>query len=117
VYSRNGSRAYLTAQDKSTVSDLSCLSILDRPPQFDMSVQARIPASLAAVHNFIRKHDPQEIHNFSDILDDIPDEEEFGELADGPSSRAERLQAQEDQEEIAQSMWEDYSAYVAAHDL
>ena len=31
--------------------------ILDSPPEYDMHIQARIPAALCAVHNFIRHFD------------------------------------------------------------
>jgi hypothetical protein len=36
--------------------------ILQLPPEYDMSVQALVPPALAALHNFIRQYDPQEIH-------------------------------------------------------
>jgi hypothetical protein len=34
--------------------------ILIMPPSYDMKVQARIPAALAALHNFILEHDPDD---------------------------------------------------------
>jgi hypothetical protein len=60
-----------------------------------MKFQAKIPAGMAAIHNFIRKFDPEEILDFSDILDDIPSMDTFGELAAGQAGRAERVRATE----------------------
>jgi hypothetical protein len=34
--------------------------ILITPPAYDMGIQARIPAALAALHNFILEHDPED---------------------------------------------------------
>jgi hypothetical protein len=34
-----------------------------------MEIQARIPPALAAVHDFIRDHDPDEIFEFEEVLD------------------------------------------------
>ena len=35
-----------------------------------MDIQARIPPALAAIHNFIRQHDPDEIQQFGDDDED-----------------------------------------------
>jgi hypothetical protein len=32
-------------------------------------MQARLPPALAALHNFIRKHDPDDIADFDDVED------------------------------------------------
>lgn len=87
--------------------------ILDRPAQFDMDVQAQIPIALVAVHNFIREHDPEEIADFKDILEDLPNLNDFGDLAEGPATRQERAQADLTRDGIAREMWEDYQAYLA----
>ena len=42
------------------------------PPQFDMSMQVRLPPALAAVHNFIRKHDPHDLDSYENIEDPQP---------------------------------------------
>ena len=38
-------------------------------PEYSMKVQARIPAAVAAIHDFIRIHDPQD--NIFRIADDL----------------------------------------------
>ena len=35
--------------------------ILVHPPEYSMDIQARLPPALAALHNFIRIHNPDEI--------------------------------------------------------
>ena len=37
-----------------------------------MDLQARLPPALAALHNFIRKHDPDDIADFDDVEDPQP---------------------------------------------
>ncbi|RDX49206.1 hypothetical protein OH76DRAFT_1350943, partial [Lentinus brumalis] len=86
--------------------------ILDRPSEFDMDVQAQIPAGLVGVHNFIREHDPQEILDFKDILDDVPAIDGYGDLAEGPPTQAEQRHAEATRDHIAQAMWEDYQAHI-----
>ncbi|KAF7372562.1 putative nuclease HARBI1 [Mycena venus] len=46
--------------------------ILMRPPEYDMDIQARVPSALAAVHNFILKHDSIEWDRILD--DDVEDQ-------------------------------------------
>jgi hypothetical protein len=65
-----------------------CFVILTIPPEFSMAIQARIPPALCVVHNFIRIHDPDEIHDFK-IHDEHVDIEPHGELAPGPAGRQE----------------------------
>jgi hypothetical protein len=55
--------------------------ILVYPPQFDMDLQARLPPALAALHNFIRKHDPNDIADFDDVEDPQP-----GTRVEGPAA-------------------------------
>ncbi|KAE9385974.1 hypothetical protein BT96DRAFT_1087972, partial [Gymnopus androsaceus JB14] len=38
--------------------------VLNCPANFDMSIQARIPPALAALHNFILQFDPTDIEDF-----------------------------------------------------
>jgi hypothetical protein len=77
-----------------------------------MSIQARIPPALAAVHNFIRIHDPDEIHDFDDNTsrDLNPG---YGDLAIGPANIAERNMASEKRDIIAQAMWDAYQTQLA----
>ena len=37
-----------------------CFQILLIAPEYDLEVQARIPAALCAIHNFIQEHDLDE---------------------------------------------------------
>ncbi|SJK99911.1 uncharacterized protein ARMOST_03222 [Armillaria ostoyae] len=86
--------------------------ILNQTPSFDMSVQAQIPAALAALHNFILKHDQNDIQSQfedPDIADPFPGECNYsGILVDGYVTPAEQAWAKERRDSIAQKMWEDY---------
>lgn len=71
-----------------------------------MYIQARIPAALCAIHNFISIHDPAEgaIYAGNDNAGDTPvDHDHIASAAevDTPSAR---------RDHIAQEMWEDYLA-------
>jgi hypothetical protein len=74
-----------------------------------MDYQARIPAALAAIHNFIRIHDPQELEGFAEAEDT---ERGFfaGELAEGQTRTAEKRRANTRRDQIAVAMWEQYQA-------
>src|ERR1700685_2317373 len=43
--------------------------ILVYAAEIDMDLQARIPAALTAIHNFIRIHDPEELTSFTEPVD------------------------------------------------
>lgn len=72
-----------------------------------MHIQARIPAALCAIHNFISIHDPtEEIIHADNNNEDAPDGDDHiapamaaMEVNDVPSIR---------RDHIAQEMWEDY---------
>lgn len=82
--------------------------ILVIPCKFKMSIQARIPPALCALHNFIRMHDSAEIGEFPpDLVDPSPGEWN-GSLGHGSASRAELHRAQALRDQIAQEMWEEY---------
>ncbi|KAF8156547.1 hypothetical protein B0H34DRAFT_658132, partial [Crassisporium funariophilum] len=87
--------------------------ILTRPPQFSMAIQAKAPPGLAATHNFIMDHDPGDINECFDEEDldpnpGHPQENEFGTLADGAVTQAEKDRATEMRNDIAEAMWNDY---------
>lgn len=86
--------------------------VLTHPPEYTMDVQVRIPPALAATHNFIRVHDPNEINDFDE--DDIIDHNQGyrGELARGPAGPQERAQAKERRDEIAAAMWDSYQTLL-----
>jgi hypothetical protein len=86
--------------------------ILTHPSQYDMAIQARIPPALCAVHNFIRIHDDDEIHDFLPNVQDQNPGEFYGELAAGPAVRAEKERAEIKRDNIAQAMWENYQDLV-----
>ena len=77
-----------------------------------MAVQARIPPALAAVHNFIRVHDEEEILDFQDLEDGEPGERDYGELAEGPPNHAEKSRSEVKQDGIAQAMWDSYQTLI-----
>ena len=84
-----------------------------------MSVQSRIPATLAALHNFIRHYDPEEINMYRDPTAEFDLEvlemaatASVGELGTGPASGAERNGANERRDRIACDMWAQYSTYL-----
>ena len=86
--------------------------ILLYPPEIDMALQARLPAALAALHNFIRDLNPFDLNNFQDALDIEPGWQS-GNLADGVAGWAERDRANNRREEIAEAMWVQYQGVLA----
>jgi hypothetical protein len=74
-----------------------------------MTVQVRIPAALAAIHNFIMCYDPKEIPLSDDFEYDDPQPGLHVEgLADGPAGPAQRERANARRDQIAADMWESY---------
>ena len=83
-----------------------------------MAIQARIPPALTAVHNFIRIHDKDEIHEFGDDIEDgEPGDRNYGELAQGPAGCAEKTRAQAKRDQITQAMWDSYQELVDDEDI
>ena len=96
--------------------------ILVYPPQFDMETQTRLPPALAALHNFIRKHDPDDIADFDDSEDPQPGTrveglDAEGQLADGLPGAAERQQSNRRRDRIAQELWTQYQAELSRRNL
>jgi hypothetical protein len=83
--------------------------ILAYPAEIRMDYQARIPAALAAIHNFIRIHDSDELKDFVDA-DDMEQGFFAGELAEGQTRMPEKRQANMRRDGIAAEMWEQYQA-------
>src|SRR6202040_321643 len=75
--------------------------------EVNMYLQARFPPALAAIHNFIWNHDPQDIDDV-EVLADLDPGARTGELADGITRAAEREWANCRQDDIAQQMWAQY---------
>lgn len=80
------------------------------PPELKMDWQARLPAALAALHNFIHRLDNIDIE---DVEDPEPGARE-GELAFGMPGVEERARASKRHDKIAQDMWDQYVSYHAA---
>lgn len=62
--------------------------ILNKPPEYDINIQAKIPAGLAAVHNFILDHDETDLAHYLpddtvDIRRDGYRDEDLGERGNG----------------------------------
>jgi DDE superfamily endonuclease len=89
--------------------------IVHLPAEYNLSIQARIPAALAAIHNFIRRYDPEEIGDWLTVEDvDGGLDHNIGDLANGPPNASSRERANARRDVIAQAMWDDYVAYLAA---
>lgn len=79
-------------------------------PEYDVKIQAQIPAALCSIHNFIRIHDPQQEAmlgeedqvNHVDAGDDNVQQIGFVEANDANNPVVER------RDTIAQAMWNDY---------
>ena len=92
--------------------------ILDSPPEYDMHIQARVPAALCVVHNFIRHFDADA---FNDLEVDW-DYMRFIEDGELPPDAGNKDLVQEEQaggdaaerrDAIARAMWEDYISELA----
>ena len=81
------------------------LQFLQRAPWLFKPVYHQLSALY--IHNFIRIHDPDKIHDF-EIHDEHIDIEPYGELAPGPAGRQEIARGTARRDIIAQSMWESY---------
>ena len=83
--------------------------ILQIPLEYDMNIQARVPVALCALHNFIRRYDPDDFFDPELAgVDDAVDEDGDGVLGDGPADVDERRRADTCRDGIAQEMWDDY---------
>src|ERR1700677_2755546 len=96
-----------------------CFRILQLAPEHSMDIQARIPAALCALHNFIHFHDPGEIDEFSDgsdmatVIDHLRvDVGNTGGLARGPPAHPALNRAAKRCDKIVQKMWDNYQNYL-----
>jgi hypothetical protein len=76
-----------------------------------MSVQVDIMPALCALHNFIRRHDPENIHDLLVDLELPSSEDTYGY---GMPDRAARQWASARRDAIAHRMWQDYLLELAA---
>lgn len=96
-------------------------AILTRAPHYDMGVQAKIPAALVALHNFIMEHDAADLDRW--IVDEAAEDLlrgrhrgdiDFGQLATAVKvTTAEKRRAEHLRDTLAQDMWEDYQRILA----
>jgi len=79
---------------------------------YDLQTQAKIPAALAALHNFIRIYDPGDDAQGADDHDEGPNippaQEIHPEHLGGHISQAEKDCTSSKRDVIAQAMWVDY---------
>ena len=95
-------------------------AILQHNPGLTPKVQAHLPVALAALHNVIRKYDPEEIEDHIrelDVAEHNVDELDLGtglqrgsegELATGPPKQAEKKGVEKRRDEMANRMWIQY---------
>lgn len=86
--------------------------ILNRPPQFSITIQARIPPACAALHNFIMEHNPCDADDVlvaqGGLETVVNGDGNNGMLAEAQVTRCEKQRAEALCNQIAQSMWNDY---------
>ncbi|SRR6266576_3813981 len=107
--------------------------ILLLSPEYNMEIQACIPAALAAIHNFIRINDSEDVkltlpvsveaenHRFGGVAAgddelgrDLPRAARGGEPDDNAPLPAEGSTATERRDQIAQAMWVQYQEVLRA---
>jgi hypothetical protein len=93
--------------------------------EYSLQTQAKIPAALAVLHNFIRIFDPddlaeeeEDLGNIEDFTNNLPPEipitpENLGRHI----SPAERVRAGEKRDAIAKAMWVDYIEELRARGI
>lgn len=87
-------------------------------PEYDLEIQARIPAAACALHNFIRRHDPEdtELYDIDNAADDHQD------TYAGPpevqqTAAAELREVTARRDQIAEAMWTDYQKILVQRGL
>jgi hypothetical protein len=91
--------------------------IFQLAPEYGLNIQARIPTALCAIHNFIRHHDANDPSQPApdDAFDHHNDDDQpHGEQAVDPE---EENEADQQRNQIAQAMWDDYQWVCAARDI
>lgn len=83
--------------------------------EYSLRTQAKIPAALAVLHNFIRTFDPSDLAEEDDDEDEVFDDNSLpSEIPITPEnlgthiSPEERARASEKRDQIAKQMWDDY---------
>ncbi|OBZ67575.1 hypothetical protein A0H81_12402, partial [Grifola frondosa] len=88
-----------------------------------LDIQARIPPALASIQNFIRRHGMSDRETILELQREIEAEiaaltmDQLGDLADGPTSPAEKAEGDLRRDQIATAMWNDYLVIIQARGL
>jgi len=90
--------------------------ILQLTPPYDMNIQILILQALCALHNFICHYDPDDLQTFEEASENWYNPFPDGDLAAGPADCDEAERANAKRDEIAQQMWNDYVALMAARE-
>lgn len=84
--------------------------ILLLAPEYDLNVQARIPAALCAIHNFIAKYDPSE----ASLPENAPSYDNYNNRVDFAGGEPEQdHHARNHRDQIAEMMWQSYQQVCA----
>src|SRR5271169_811248 len=94
--------------------------ILLYSPSYSLEIQARIPAALAAIHNFILEYDPDEgpVPD-SEVPDNLADDNSGVQIYSVSEDDAQQSSdgANERRDRIAQEMWDSYQEILAERRL
>jgi hypothetical protein len=94
--------------------------ILLLAPEYDLDIQARIPTALCAIHNFIRKHDPDEgdlLTQATFVGNDVHDADEGLNAAVGVENDDLEMGMGAVRDQIAAEMWEAYTNVLRERDM
>jgi hypothetical protein len=83
-------------------------------PEFSIKIQAKIPAALCAIHNFIHHHDPQE--NIDSERSNHTSHAGDETVGPGMESEIDDSNVHARQERIATAMWENYQQVLQDRD-
>jgi len=90
--------------------------LMSAAAEYNLRTQAKIPCALAALHNYIRIHDPDDdaTEDFDFLDDSTTETNPYGNLHQesddlgGHISNAEKQRASDRRDDIARAMWADY---------
>lgn len=117
------------AQARNTVErifgvDKRRFRVLTSSPEYSPRIQAMLVSSVAALHNFISIHDPDDLVDDDNDSDEEEqgengggDDEDLGDIRVGSATLQQRQQASALRDSIAQNMWVDYQAELARRGL
>jgi hypothetical protein len=83
--------------------------ILLLAPEYDLEIQARIPAALCAIHNFIKEHDPDE----GDLEETREFSDEHHRDENEPFTPGDPEETGTMRDQIAEEMWLEYQRILA----